>query len=136
MSIVWEGVDAWLGAAERVIARVSAEGRAAVAEAGAEMEKLAKQNASGRPGPNVITGTLRRSIRHSPVVPYGIAGWSTDIGPSVVYGRRIELGFHGADSRGRPYNQGPFPYMAPAHASVVARLPAIYAAHMRAALAV
>ena len=30
------------------------------------------------------------------------------------YARRLEFGFHGADSRGRVYNQGPRPHWGPA----------------------
>lgn len=130
----WTGIPEFAAALTRTVERASAEARAAVAEAAGELEKAAKQNASGRPGPNVVTGTLRRSITHDPITPWGVGGWQTKVGPTVIYGRRIELGFHGVDSIGRNYNQGPFPYFAPAFESVRTRIPAIYAKHWAAAL--
>jgi len=37
------------------------------------------------------------------------------VGPTVPYGRRIELGFSGVDRMGRKYNQRPYPYLRPAY---------------------
>ena len=37
------------------------------------------------------------------------------VGPTVPYGRRIELGYSGTDSKGRTYNQPPHPYLRPAY---------------------
>ncbi|MFD7995513.1 HK97 gp10 family phage protein [Streptomyces mexicanus] len=69
-------------------------------------------NASGRPGPNVITGAYRnswraetRSLRYSAICT---------LGTDLPYGRRLEFGFVGADSLGRVYNQPPFPHVQPA----------------------
>lgn len=69
-------------------------------------------NASGRPGPNVITGAYRSSWRselHG--LPYGA---QCTIGTSLPYGRRLEFGFSGTDSIGRTYAQPPFPHVQPA----------------------
>ncbi|MFE1452007.1 hypothetical protein [Streptomyces olivaceoviridis] len=69
-------------------------------------------NASGRPGPNVITGAYRNSWRpemHG--LPYGAA---CTIGTELPYGRRLEFGFTGTDSLGRYYDQPPFPHVQPA----------------------
>lgn len=70
-----------------------------------------KGHASGRPGPNVITGYYRNSwqieTRH---LPYGA---QCTIGTEEPYGRRLEFGFVGADSLGRVYNQPPFPHVQP-----------------------
>jgi hypothetical protein len=41
-------------------------------------------------GPNVITGTLRRSIRTS--VAFGFDSYTAVIGPTVEYARAVELG--------------------------------------------
>ena len=62
----------------------------------------------------VRTGTLHRSIHmDGPVGGGGTA--SAKVGPSVVYARRIELGFMNmTDSLGRLYHQPPHPYFAPA----------------------
>jgi hypothetical protein len=69
-------------------------------------------NASGRPGPNAPTGDYRRSW----TVETGMVGGdaSAMIGTNKPQGRRLELGFVGADSLGRVYNQGPLPHVRPA----------------------
>ncbi len=130
----WTGIPEFAAALERVVTAASVEARAAVAEAAGEVEKQAKLNASGRPGPNVITGTLRRSIKHDPITPWGVRGWQTQVGPTAVYGRRVELGFHGTDSLGRHFNQPGYPYFTPSWNMVAPRMTAIYAAHWRKAL--
>ncbi|MYW43052.1 HK97 gp10 family phage protein [Streptomyces sp. SID161] len=69
-------------------------------------------NASGRPGPNVITGAYRNSWRpEMRALPYGAL---CTIGTDLPYGRRLEFGFSGTDSLGRTYNQPPFPHVQPA----------------------
>ncbi|MEU8682982.1 HK97 gp10 family phage protein [Streptomyces sp. NPDC048611] len=79
-----------------------------------------KGHASGRPGPNVITGQYRNSWqierRH---LPYGA---QCTIGTMEPYGRRLEFGFVGADSLGRVYNQPPFPHVQPALPAMTAAL--------------
>lgn len=55
-----------------------------------------------------VSGTLARSI-HTEVTDE-----EARIGTDVVYARRIEYGFVGADSLGRVYNQAPQPYLRPA----------------------
>lgn len=69
-------------------------------------------NASGRPGPNVITGAYRNSWQtQNHRLPYGA---SCTLGTDLPYGRRLEFGFVGTDSIGRSYNQPPFPHVQPA----------------------
>ncbi|MFI1161363.1 HK97 gp10 family phage protein [Streptomyces sioyaensis] len=79
-----------------------------------------KGHASGRPGPNVITGQYRSSwqieTRH---LPYGA---QCTIGTEEPYGRRLEFGFVGADSLGRVYNQPPFPHVQPSLPAMTAAL--------------
>lgn len=88
-----------------------------------ETEKLVKHHgmllrtrvmakASGRPGPRSITGDYRRSWQNR----YSGGGGShtSETGTNAVQGRRLEYGFHGADSLGRVYNQPPFPHARPA----------------------
>jgi hypothetical protein len=68
--------------------------------------------ASGRPGPNVVTGDYRRSI-HMQVESKG--GFTTvTVGTNAPQGRRLEFGFNGVDSLGRSYNQPPYPHFGPA----------------------
>lgn len=71
-----------------------------------------RQNASGRPGPNVITGQYRASWRaETRGIPYGA---ECTIGTNKPQGRRLEFGFYGPDSLGRVYAQPPFPHVQPA----------------------
>lgn len=132
--IQWTGIPEFAAALQRTVERTSAEARVFVAEAAASVEALAKDHASGRPGPEVVTGTLRRGITHDPITPWGVGGWQTRVGPTVIYSRRIELGFAGTDSLGRRYNQPPYPYFGPATAAVARDMPRLWALHMRAAL--
>ncbi|MFJ2780288.1 HK97 gp10 family phage protein [Kitasatospora sp. NPDC087315] len=72
-----------------------------------------RAHASGRPGPNAITGRYRESWTVE-VAP-GTGGFAeATIGTAEPYGRRLEFGFVGVDSLGRHYNQPPFPHVAPA----------------------
>lgn len=75
-----------------------------------------RANASGRPGPNVITGRYRASWRAVTArIPYGA---ECTIGTDAPQGRRLEFGFVGPDSLGRVYNQPPFPHVQPALAFI------------------
>lgn len=58
----------------------------------------------------VIEDTPQRQVRA--VTPAFAA--SNKYGFDPAYARRIEYGFHGTDSLGRQYDQGPQPYMRPA----------------------
>lgn len=78
----------------------------------AELQAAVQRNASGRPGPNVITGHYRRSIgRVTLRTPAGAVGF---VGTDAPQARRLEFGFHGTDSRGRSYRQPPYPHFGPA----------------------
>jgi hypothetical protein len=68
-----------------------------------------KTNASGRPGPNVVTGAYRDSIR---VVEVGET--SLAFGSDAPQAWRLEKGFVGMDSLGREYAQPPYPHFGPA----------------------
>ncbi|HEX5566596.1 MAG TPA: HK97 gp10 family phage protein [Streptomyces sp.] len=70
-------------------------------------------NASGRPGPNVITGDYRRSWQVvARRIPYGA---QVTVGTDRPQGRRLEFGFYDmTDSLGRHYFQPPFPHVSPA----------------------
>ena len=125
------GVAEVRAALEKVAAEAAAASREIVAKSAALVEAEAKKNfegshAKGQPHsggskPNVVSGDLRRSIRHEPVEPDGF-GYKTRVGPGMVYGRRVELGFTGTDSKGRHYNQPPYPYFRPAVESTAPKL--------------
>lgn len=73
--------------------------------------------ASGRPGPNVITGDYRRSISMSVEAAPGRT--VVIVGTNAPQGRRLEFGFNGMDSLGRHYNQPPYPHFGPAVDDIV-----------------
>ena len=75
----------------------------AIGQAGFALEREAKINANTGehkrgeghipgtgPGPNVVTGTLRRSITTE--VRYGFGAYIATVGPTVEYARAVELG--------------------------------------------
>lgn len=77
-------------------------------------------HASGRPGPNVITGDYRNSWQvENRRLPYGA---QCTIGTDRPQGRRLEFGFVGADSLGRVYNQPPFPHVQPSLSLITSTL--------------
>ncbi|UQA93704.1 HK97 gp10 family phage protein [Streptomyces halobius] len=74
--------------------------------------KRVQHNASGRPGPRVVTGKYRASWmsdvhRSGPVVV-------AEVGTAARQARRLEFGFVGVDSLGRHFNQPPYPHLGPA----------------------
>lgn len=73
--------------------------------------------------PNVVSGRLRASVHADPVAKIGKDTWGTFVGPRMVYGRRVELGYRG--SRGYPYTRPGFekakPKIAAAQSNVVRR---------------
>ncbi|MBY8884783.1 HK97 gp10 family phage protein [Streptomyces sp. PTM05] len=71
-----------------------------------------QRNASGRPGPNVITGQYRASwdVRMAPGGGQVVAEVFSD----APQARRLEYGFVGVDAIGRHYRQPPFPHVEPA----------------------
>lgn len=69
-------------------------------------------HASGRPGPNVITGEYRSSWTID--FTYDEGGLAAVVGTDEPYGRRLEFGFAGADATGRIFNQPPYPHVWPA----------------------
>ncbi len=84
----------------------------AVVQFGALLLTKVKANASGRPGPNTVTGDYRRSwsVKYSS----GVGGRVASVGTNKPQGRRLEFGFVGVDSLGRVYDQPPFPHVQPA----------------------
>lgn len=103
--------------------QATASMRASSRQVRARMDKLVRHNgallrtkviakASGRPGPNRVTGDYTRSWQHK---HSGGGGTSkSEVGTNAVQARRLEHGFHGADSLGRVYNQPPYPHARPA----------------------
>lgn len=99
-------------ALERGAAQTQAAMYAVMRHRAQALVEQVQHNASGRPGPRVITGAYRASWRADvqgagPVVV-------AEVGTSAAQARRLEFGFVGADSIGRHYAQPPFPHLGPA----------------------
>lgn len=112
--VEWLGVREFVAALDRMSTAMTEAGGPAVAAAAKVLQAEAKAQASGRPGPNVISGDLRSSIvidGPSRRTPWS---WEALVGPTTRYGRRIELGFRGTDSLGRHFDQPPYPFLSPA----------------------
>lgn len=90
---------------------------------------MIRANATGRPGPNVITGKYRSSWE---TVTRRIAvGAQVTIGTNAPQGRRLEFGFWDmTDSIGRHFFQPPYPHVGPA----VPRMETMLQEQMRAAV--
>jgi hypothetical protein len=76
------------------------------------VEQLVKQNASGRPGPNIITGKYRATI-HSLFYVQGLVAIGV-VTSDAAQAERLENGFIGTDALGRMYHQPAFPHFQPA----------------------
>ncbi|MEU0624978.1 hypothetical protein ABZ329_29475 [Streptomyces rubiginosohelvolus] len=98
---------------DRAATRVGPAIHRAVQHTGELGRARIRGNASGRPGPNVITGAYRNSWEtNTRRLPYGAM---CTIGTNAPQGRRLEFGFMGmTDSLGRTYHQPPFPHVGPA----------------------
>ncbi|MEU3783406.1 HK97 gp10 family phage protein [Streptomyces sp900129855] len=71
-----------------------------------------QKNASGRPGPNVITGAYRASWDLKVTVSGGRV--TATVFTEAPQARRLEYGFVGVDRIGRQYRQPPYPHIEPA----------------------
>ena len=78
---------------------------------------------SGKPPMN-RTGNLRRSIRGEKY-NVGFAKYEAIVGPTIIYGRAVELGGAPTWTRGQK-----FPYMSPAYAKFRLLAPRIVQKHM------
>ena len=79
------------------------------------------------------SGTLGGSIKIFEKIDS--LGAEARIGPTAKYGRRIELGYHATDARGRgPYHERGHPYMTEGVRRSQRELVAIFAAHLRSEL--
>lgn len=114
---------AFQAALDALMLRVSAASAVAVKTAA-----LAVQ-AAGMARTPVLSGTLRRSWRMEEAGPY-----AAFVGPTMIYARRIELGFKGADSKGRVYNQAPDPYVRPTYEEMTPKIRPFFISAISAAL--
>lgn len=135
-------------------ARFDIVGFKTVRDASALVERSAKKNFQSRKGgrndpatpprPTLRTGNLRNSIHSSPPERRGGSTWSAKVGPTLMYGRRVELGFDGMVSgyvtkRGtvvQSYHATTrkFPYLAPAFKDNEDNIFEIWKSHVREAV--
>ena len=79
---------------------------------GSDASITEKWRSDAWPLPTRRTGNLMNSIYSDGARKTGVGRWQSQTGPHIVYGRRIELGFHGS-GRWPYYTTRPFPYMQP-----------------------
>lgn len=137
------GSHEFQSALTRLVAAADAAARENVVKGAAALEAAAKRNFQGShprgqphvggDRPNVVTGTLRRSITHDPV-RRAFGGYATRVGPSTVYARRVELGWPNSDGTRGHQRTRPFPYFTPAYDQVRRELTEIAAATWRKAM--
>lgn len=106
-------LDDLAGRLEQAADRVGPETNRTVQQQGRLLRALIMEHASGRPGPNVISGDYRGSWKPE---PFGVAdGGGVEIGTREPQGRRLEYGFYDmTDSLGRHFFQVPRPHVGPA----------------------
>lgn len=98
----------------RAADRVGSETNRTVQQQARLVRAMIRFNASGRPGPNIITGDYFDSW--GPAQPFAVPdGGGAIVGTDRPQGRRLEFGFMNMyDSLGRFYRQPPFPHVEPA----------------------
>lgn len=104
-----DGDEDVLGKIRRTIKYAKKDASDVTKEYAEKLQQTVRKNASGRPGPNIITGQYVGSIEYF-VEDEFTAGART----AEPYAARLEYGFSGIDSIGRTYNQPPFPHWTPA----------------------
>ncbi|WP_329131544.1 HK97 gp10 family phage protein [Streptomyces sp. NBC_01476] len=97
--------DEFASRLEKAAARVPKAMKSTTKHEGQLLRALIQANASGAPGPNVVTGAYLASWQ---VVSTGDV---TTVGTEAPQGRRLEFGFVGTDSLGRTYDQHPRPHV-------------------------
>jgi hypothetical protein len=130
LEFIWHGIEDLEKAVTRAGIQVDAAARANVSVAAATLIRDAQNNfvgahKKGQPHvggnkPNVVTGNLRRSIMADSTKHYGMGLYSTTVGPTMKYGRRVELGLAPT---------GAYPYFGPAAAHLRLEMAAIATAN-------
>ncbi|WP_046248852.1 HK97 gp10 family phage protein [Streptomyces sp. MBT28] len=99
---------------EQAADRVGPEVNRTVQQQARLLRAMIRFNASGRPGPNIITGDYFDSW--GPAQPFAVPdGGGATLGTTEPQGRRLEYGFMNMyDSLGRFFQQPPYPHVEPA----------------------
>jgi len=117
-AFVRAGVQADLAARENV--RVAAMTLVRDAQSNFEGSHKKGQPHVGGGKPNIVTGNLRRSIMADSLNHYAMGVYTTSVGPTMKYGRRVELGLAPT---------GAYPYFGPAAKQLRAEMGAIATAN-------
>ena len=126
MAEIVTGIPEFDAALDSMIVRVDNAARSFVLEGAERIKREAKNifrtgadakgidswHSTAWPVPTRRTGNLMASIYSDGARKTGVGRWESQTGPHIVYGRRIELGFHGS-GRWPYYTTRPFPYMQP-----------------------
>jgi hypothetical protein len=130
LEFIWHGLEDLEKAVVRAGVQADAAAAANVKVAAATLIRDAQNNfqgthKKGQPhvggnNPNVVTGNLRRSIMADSTNHYGMGVYSTKVGPTMKYGRRVELGLAPT---------GAYPYFGPAAAQLRREMAAIATAN-------
>lgn len=94
----------------------SQSGMRSVARMGAEeLRKEIVNQASGRPGPEIVTGLYTMGFEVQEDTLFFANQWVVSVvNENGVQWRRLEYGFTGIDALGRHYDQPPFAHIRPA----------------------
>lgn len=105
--------DELAGRLEQAADRVGPETNRTVQQQARLARALIRERASGRPGPNIITGQYVASWR---IEPFAVPdGGGAVVGTDAPQSRRLEYGFYDmTDSIGRHFFQVPRPHVGPA----------------------
>ena len=121
-----EGIPEFESAMNQMIVRVDNASRSFVLKGGEVIKREAKNtfitgadakitekwHSDAWPLPTRRTGHLMNSIYTENVRKLSSGVWQSQTGPHIIYGRRIELGFHGS-GKWPYYTTRSFPYMKP-----------------------
>lgn len=113
ISVDFSGLRKLITKVSKMPRRTDAYVEETVAEYGKALLKETIKRASGRPGPNIVTGQYVSAMYIRTDDPKRIA-----VGNDSPQAYRLEYGFVGTDSLGRAYNQPPYPHFRPALAEI------------------
>ena len=135
MAEIVSGIPEFDGSIDQMIIRVNMAARRFVLEGAEEIKVQAQKQFSGNstdawhstawPLPTRRTGNLESSIYMDSAKEISPGVWESTTGPHIVYGRRIELGFHGSGQW--PYfTTRPFPFMQPGIERAIPKLDSLF----------
>lgn len=105
---------------ESMTMRLDAAAEKIATQAGLIVQRYARKEFRGEtsapptpPRPTQRTGNLRNSITVSDQKRVSFGTWSAKVGPTMIYGRRVELGYKGTGKGRGQQTTRAFPYLSP-----------------------